>query len=805
MKKPNLKLATLGAAITSAFSAAPYVAAQENPDNVSGRLEEVIVTARKRDETLQDVPVTVTAFGSSQIQDQRIDSVGDLSAQVPGFFAIDTTDAAPQGTIRLRGVSTGAVGVGSDQTIAINIDGVQVENPFVLRAGQIDLQQIEILKGPQALFFGKNVSGGVVAIKTADPTDELLIKARLGHEFNAEETFGEFVVSGPLTDTLGARAVLHYTTIDGWVKNNATRPVADRTGPDYDEVIGRLTLKWEPTDNFDARLKVSQADRDGRTTNISEKVDCPDPERNTSDCTLNFENVVADAAPETGLSPPLDASEATIVAFEMNWDLSDVFSVASTTGFYNITDHTRGTQFITDTQPGAEVRANIQTEFESLSQELRLTSDFDGRFNFMIGAFADSRSAEQNQSDFVFGAAPPPIGDIRLPATEQELEADSYSWFVQGIYDITDTLELSGGVRYVEEEKTFQGIFSEDFDGALPPTFAPVSTAAGTPIVPSVERIIDDDLTPELTLSWKPIDEMSVFVAYKEGFKSGSFDIGATNSLLAGAPPGAGRLHYDPESAKGGEVGIKSTWLDNSLRINATAYSYTYDNLQVSSIDLTTGFIGTINSSTSKVEGIEVDLLWAPEMVDGLTITAALNYNDAKYTDDFFAECNSVQTSTGTCPLDLDTSDDFLEDGVTPNPMNAPTFQNLKGTKLQAAPEWAGNIGFTYEQPVGFSENMGYRFGLNAVYSDSYTAHANNDLRATQDSYSLLNGSVALYSDNSGWEVALIGRNLTDEAVAFAFNDQPLSAPPGEAVDINALAMRSREIVLQLSITPSNW
>ena len=777
--RTDLAMFGLGIAIVLSMpsvASAPDASAPDEGVPSNRKLEEVIVTARKRDETLQDIPVTVSALDQQQIKDFRIERIGDLSAQVPGFVATDTTDAAPQGTLSLRGVKTGAVGVGSDQTVAINIDGVQIENPFALRAGQLDLQQVEILKGPQALFFGKNVTGGVVSLKSANPTDELFVKATLGYEFNAEETFGELIVSGPLSDTLGARLALRNVSLNGWVENRATRPVVTRSSPKYDEILGRLTLAWDPNDEFSANLKLSFADRDGLATNNSEKVACANPTFTPSDCTSDFVNFIADAP---GYDPA-DDSESTIVSLSMDWDISENFNLSSTTGYYNITDLTQGQQFVIDTEVTGDVAANIDTEFESFSQELRLASNFDGPFNFMVGAFVDDRSGQQDQSDFVFGVIGP------VPETTQRLEAESYSVFVQGSYQINEELELSAGVRYTDEEKSYSGEFTEDFLVPTPMGLVPVVTA-GTPIIPSTSDIQADETSPEITLTWQPEGrDLTVFSAYKEGFKSGSFDLSAPNAFLAFAPPGVGVLDYNPETAQGFEIGFKSYLLDGTLRFNATAYSYEYENLQVASIDLVTGFIGTINASGSEVKGFEADIVWKPQNVDGLTITGALNYNDGSYSDDFFALCNTVQVSTGACPFDLD-----------PDPLSGPTFQNLNGESLSQAPDWAGNLGFTYES--GFGDKLGYRFGLNLVYSDSFIAHPNNDPRAVTDSFTMLHGSFNLYNNESGWEIALIGRNLTDENVVFSYNDQVLSAPRGQLVDLNGPAARAREIVLQFS------
>jgi len=173
--------------------------------SVFAQLEEVIVTARKREESLQDVPVVVTAMDRSVIEQRSIANVDDLSAYVPGMTSISGGTTVPSASMSLRGVKTGPINVTSDQSVTLNMDGMQVESVLGYRSGLVDLDRIEVLKGPQALFFGKNSPGGVVAITTANPTEELYVRARVGYEVEDGDTTGEFIVSGPITDTLGGK------------------------------------------------------------------------------------------------------------------------------------------------------------------------------------------------------------------------------------------------------------------------------------------------------------------------------------------------------------------------------------------------------------------------------------------------------------------------------------------------------------------------------------------------------------------------------------------------------------------------
>jgi iron complex outermembrane receptor protein len=238
--------------------------------------EEILVTARRRDESSIAIPVAVTAIGSAQIERQNITSLSDLAKIVPGL-KVGEVSGGVGGTIVLRGVGTTAGSNPSfEQTVSTNIDGIQLSRGSALRLGQIDMRTIEILKGPQALFFGKNSPAGVISVKTADPSDALEVTARAGYEINAREARADFVLSTPITSTFGIRIALSASDMEGYRINDSGLAQAtanaivagavhgyEPRGPNKLFYFSRGTAKWQPSSDFDFRGKFTYARDNG--------------------------------------------------------------------------------------------------------------------------------------------------------------------------------------------------------------------------------------------------------------------------------------------------------------------------------------------------------------------------------------------------------------------------------------------------------------------------------------------------------------------------------------------------------------
>jgi iron complex outermembrane receptor protein len=246
------------------FADAPLSAARSATDDV----REVVVTARKREELLIAVPAAVNAISSADLMRYGATSLTEIAQLVPQVIIAKTGGGGAGASLSIRGIGSSPLDAGIDQTVSLNIDGMQISRGRLVTQSFFDLEQVEVLKGPQALFFGKNSPGGVISLKSLGPTKDVEAHLQAGYEFNADQRFTEGAISGPITDTLGVRLAVRASNMDGYIRNNA-EPLADPSDPSHpsggaahrrdpgtSEVIGRLTLDWRPVENLGAILKV---------------------------------------------------------------------------------------------------------------------------------------------------------------------------------------------------------------------------------------------------------------------------------------------------------------------------------------------------------------------------------------------------------------------------------------------------------------------------------------------------------------------------------------------------------------------
>jgi iron complex outermembrane receptor protein len=813
MRKLFYRCASYAVLACAASLTAPAAAQAQQAVQSATAIDDVVVTARRRDEAPISVPVAVTVLGREQLQILAVDSLQDLRAVTPGL-SVGEVSGGVGGTVALRGVSTTA---GSnptfEQTVAINIDGVQLSRGGAVRIGQIDMERIEVLRGPQALFFGKNSPAGVISITTADPGNTFEASVRAAYEVNAAERQFEAVISGPLTDTLGARLVVQASDIEGWRTNiagsaaaaaNAIRPNSingnSEGGPQQSFMFTRGTLIWKPTDSFDARLKLSYADLSGIGYNQAggfQRIYCPNGAPQTAvqasvlsgnvanpalAAALAVENCRADDIYANGSINPAvlvgapdgftdrdgagDYTQA-LHSLELNWRLGDSLTLTSVSGWANNKDFRYDTYAVAPSDALAALAFGGNTELTQVTEEIRFASDFDGPLNFLVGGFFEDTKLTTYTRLISAGS----------PVFLHTIEGRTQSVFGQGIWDITDTLELAGGLRWSRETKDF----SVARNGVL------------QPVAPGSAEFTNT--SPELTLTWRPTTTLTIYGAYKEGFKSGGF-AAATNTGNAFVTPL--NALYLPESAEGFELGVKALLLDGSLRTNLSLYDYDYTNLQVNSLDNSSGVpvIRVNNAGAASVRGVEADFIFRPVVIEDLTIRGALNYSDANYTD-FLATCWIGQTIAEGC-------DQLL------NPTTLRfTGQQLSGHQLINAPKWNGSIGAGYVHPTGMS-GISWGFNADAIYKSSYNPHPELHPGAEQESVWFLNAGARIFSDDRRWELAVIGRNLTEEFRVDVASNVPttgVAARTGTATiggqsDLTGNVNRGREIMFQLTFRP---
>ncbi|MDA0978914.1 MAG: TonB-dependent receptor, partial [Proteobacteria bacterium] len=528
----------------------------------------------------------------------------------------------------------------------------------------------------------------------------------------------------------------------------------------------RLTLVWEPTDNFTAKMKYSYSEYESDGGIMWSENLCPDgtPQATgvpsasapfatfqaVDDCKLNGKNNRTYLNPglRAGLPKGFDdgkqglEQETDFLSLQLDWDISDTLSLTSVTGWVDLSHWE-----LDDYSGGASVFGGLHNnEYESLSQEFRLASNYDGPLNFQAGLYY--QDIEQLFSAYqyafnlgvmpnIFGPAyasvggdpnaviigPDPVTGNEFDYVKTHLtDTKVMSYFVSFNWDINDRTELTFGARYTDEEK----------DGQIRVPYLHAAAALfgfGAPPLITGLKFDDTNVSPEVAIRYDVSDDISVFAAYKEGFKSGGIDNSAlpTAALNPNSPTfnGFDFLIYDSEEAKGGELGMKADLLAGSMRLNATLFSYEYSDLQVQLFDSTVIQYSTFNASALETKGFEFDMLWQTD-VDGLSVRSAWAFTSTEYTDDFF---------------------------------NA-TGENLKGEELRNNAEIAGFVGTTYDFSVGDSLRMS--LSADARYNDGYgLTDTLNPYE--QGSFWLYDASLSLYTADERHKVSVIGRNLSDE------------------------------------------
>ncbi len=777
------------------------------------QIEEITVTARKREESFLDVPVVSSTFDGTQLDTFQTTSFYNLATRVPGLVIGDNVGSVG-GNATIRGVGTQSFNPSTDGAVSINVDGMQFSHGGVLRTAFFDVERIEVLKGPQSLFFGKNSPGGIIALRTADPGEETELIGRLGYEFEAKEILAQAIASGALSDTLKARLALTFSDEDGYFKNPAQpAPGLGGVGPKYDNFpnaekwFGRLTVLFEPSEEFSARLKVNYEDRsvrgDGGTAQI---VGCDYPFDPIENCRLDDEATIADldplffpGMPKNGV--PYQDTQFFYSTLELTLDINDHLTLTSLTGYsddeheFNINGTFQpGTADQTSPIlgfPGSVLvgapNGHDQTYF---TQELRLATSLDGPLNGMLGLFY-----EDGEQDFLHASTVPFFAIFNN--NDQVVDIESWSVFGHLLFDISETVELGAGVRYLKEERNLTTVDNGINFGFPGP--GPVSLP--------VDNIDADKVLPEVTLNWRLRDNITLFGAYRTGWKSGSFNVDQ---------PSPDDRSFGPENAKGGEVGLKAMMLDNSLRLNVAAYRYEYKDMQVSRFVSRPGGAGTllkvVNAAQATVSGAELDLTYAPPGAEGLTLYGAMNYNVGEFDDFPDAACYGGQTIDQGCNRNFNPGANELAPGFA---IGGFTAQDLSDQDLPRSPKLTASVGFDFDRPINGSRLMA-GLSANASFTDDTIMDVSYNPRAFLDSYWKTSVSLRLYPTDRNWELAIIGNNLGDKVTATTCAPGPFDQVggllpnvvglpinvviPGSFDNAVCFAERGREIRLRFTI-----
>jgi iron complex outermembrane receptor protein len=711
------------------------------------QVTEVVVTARKREESILNVPVVVAAFTQEQLQQYATHDLYDIANQVPGFL-IGSGTGAYGAQISIRGVGTSTQNAAIDQSVTLAIDGMQMSQGLAYKVGMFDLAQIEVLKGPQALFYGKASTGGVISIRSADPGKELEVISNTGYEFEANEKKQELIVSGPVTDTLGLRLAASYSGMDGYFTNDgtATPGFGQLTPSNRDfapsrSLLVRGTALWKPSEVFSARLKANYTrDRvQGDGGALMQFTSCPEGTASLSGIPFlgNGENCRLDRkAYVTNMDPaaypgirnggvPFNHMNQTFGTLELNYRFAEQLNLTSVSGYYHVVQPTLLNGLVATTNTIAPDNNFRRHDF---TQELRLASDFENvPVNFTTGAFYQKGYLE-NSITLLGNTA------LMLPGLLQrgihKVDIDSISGFGQLLWRITSRLELAGGGRWTHEKRTH----TQD------------TLTTGIPVRAIDQSFSSNHFSPEVSLTYRPTDDLTAFTSYRRAYKSGSFDVTVVYD------PGTDTAFGD-ETAKGFEAGIKARLFDRQVNLNLAGYRYVYEDLQVGAADNTSGVISirTLNAASATIYGVDADAVYEPAQVSGLALRLGVNWNHGRYDKFTNAPCWGGQTIAQGCNQLFNSATGLY---------NA---EDLSGGKLVRAPDWSATFGVDYAVPVG--NDMTLSLGSSTLYSSSYFTNLIPRSDSVQGSYFKANASVSLKGRDDGWALALIANNIGDKLV----------------------------------------
>ena len=792
-------------------------------------IDEIVVSARKREERLVDTPVAASVLGSEGLDRYNTRNLTQLTERIPGLNLVEGSGGGAGGNITIRGIGKppGTADYGIDQPVSLVMDGMSFTRGHMLKTGFFDVEAVEVLKGPQALYFGKNSPAGVIAIRSISPEigDPMSGFVRAQYEFETEDPVIEAGLSFPVGETVAMRVALRGQDMrGGWMKNNAqpldvsalygepysTRGASHSVFPKQEQFVGRLTTVWGPTENFTATLKnfTSFTKRNnGGTTVLFACADgpganpfyvaFPDPTQVCPDNKpLTRSNAALPPAEVANANPGIDEGDRffdklkqDIHTLELEWDLGD-YIVTSASGFWDY-KHREYTNY--DYTSYAVVVSEQGESGKSYTTELRLQSDFDGPVNFMLGAFYEKSERELEAPvqilppAFLGGASPYQAG--QFPGDEfydgtfinyHQLwnnDIEGYSVFASVDWHISDRWRASGGMRYTDEKRDSVG--GNLFENGL--AFSPSQVF----YQPSISS---DNLSPEFTLSYHFSDDVMGYGSYKHGFQSGGISNPGTVPDLRALNPQERNdaLTFDETTIEGFEVGLKGYFLDNRLRADFAGFWYESKDLQVGIFNSNTTTFTIQNAAVAHNWGMELETEY--RVSDALTLRFAGQYNHLKFDKWEDAGCHSVDGALGAALPNQGPGCHIGPNGVP--------IQDLSG-KRYGGPPIQANVGLTYFAPV-FN---GWEFigNLDTIYHSEGKRILNQPFTEVP-SRTVVNLAATLAQQSGPWEVSLMCSNCLDKRYVTGIGNKPLAKIiPGVRGDMTGQLQPPRLLTLSLT------
>jgi len=756
-------------------------------------IDEIVVTAQKREQSLQDVPIVVTSVNAQQLQDAGVRDIKDLTIVAPGLTVTSTSSSAIT-TARIRGIGTVGDNPGLESSVGVVIDGVYRPRNGVAFSDLGDLERIEVLKGPQGTLFGKNTTAGVINIITARPSFDL--------HANSEVTVSNFdgfgaaaSLTGPLAkDLVAGRVYFAARERDGYYKSvNNVNDVNDQSF-----YTGRAQLLFTPTSTFDVNVAMDYTKRDeaccgavqilnGATAAIIRGLapggiaNPPDIDKFRDYSNRGFAKKITDEGTSIEANwetPWFGNAKLTSITAQRFWKQGGGSDVEWTGA-----DILYAPSFKEDPNPGS-------TKFKTFSQELRYAGSTD-RLNWLVGAFYTKEDLdlhvrtvtygsqyEQYVNQLFSGQLPlftgrPVNGSTFVQGQGQDdlyqQQEEGFSLFTNNSFKVTEQLELTVGLRYTWEKKDLNSFWSNTDGGIGCATALANAAARGGPIPASGsliraggllasgpyqvlcaasnspafgkigvndQHLKEDKLTGTAKLAYRFTPEVLAYASYARGYKAGGFNldrIATTTQTVAGQPTTPVLdTSFAPETVDSYELGVKNTLLDRTLLLNLTGFYQEFKDFQLNAFNGLVFSVASVPKVISK--GVDADFVWFTP-VEGLSLNGGVTYAETYY------------------------------------PKSTPIFLggNLPGARLSLAPLWSASLGVSYEHHV--TDNLVGRIAVNSKSVTGFNTGSDLDPVKNQPGYTVVNARIGLSPEDKSWQLEAWAQNLFDDSyyqVAFS-------------------------------------
>jgi iron complex outermembrane recepter protein len=723
----SIALLAVSASNIALAQTAPATQKAETNDVV---LEDIVVTANRTESFASKTPVALTAVTGKQLAAAGITSTIGIADQVPNL-QMNRSNGGLQ--ITIRGVSSNDSTEKGDPSTAFLSDGIYIARPQAQEAGLFDLARIEVLRGPQGTLYGRNTTAGVINVISNKPTDEMhaAVNATVGN-FGTKQV--DAMVNVPLAKTLFFRVAAQYNNRDSYL---IEKPGALFKLPDYKKDLSlRASVLGTPNDIFNFLVKFEYADLKGSAFDQLDQNNFYSSSSLGKPVYLKPKSDAARVVTNNLAQPSSTVDKSLAISGEFNFDLGPV--TATYLGSYR--------EFKENVKTSRDIAAdprpsNLISKFEQSSHEVRFATNGDGPFKGQAGVYYFRETGALDlqikgvDASILGFPLPPRFVFVDLVTNSKPVKTTSYAFFGQGTYEVMPSLRFTAGVRYSDDKKSREGVFSI---GPFPSPPLPFKSFDLTKAASSASNKV----TWRAGLDYDLNDTSLLYAVVSTGYKAGGFNDGCeagrvVNGIGCPAPTPISELYYKPETLRAYELGVKTGLLDNHMRLNASVFYYDYTNLQLLTKDNRLGGTARFaNAPKATVKGAELEAM-AMFGQHGFDLSAT--YLDAHYGDYF--------------PIP----------GV-----------NFKGLKLDRSPNFTATAGYRFTQPVGDGNIV---LSARTRYSGAYyMGDFNNAFQFKQPGYMKSDASLTYNAPDDRFYISGFVRNIEDKVEVTAIEPGPTDA-----------------------------